>query len=151
MEAGEPVGTVGERGDCGNERLDLDPARGDRFDCLAVFARRGATAEDIQLAGDDSLERKGDLGLEVTDATDAAAFADRLDCELDGGAESNDFEGDIGAIGIADQLADTGGDFVVGKEDLIRPEFFGEGETFFIEIDRDDHARAFSLEGLHDE
>ena len=71
----EPIAALLEFGNCGKEGLDLDFARGDRFDGFGVFAGRGAAAEDAQLAGDEELEREGDLGLEVADAADAAALA----------------------------------------------------------------------------
>lgn len=151
VKAVEPVATVLELRDGGEEGFDADFSAGDGFDGLGVFAGGGTAAKDAEFTRDESLEGKGDLRLEIADTADAAALADGLHRDLDGGTEADDFDGVIGAVGIADKFAHLGGDVITGPEGGVGAEFLREGEAFFIDVDGDDKTGALGFEGLDDE
>ncbi len=148
MQSVKPLGSVGEIGDGGNEGFDFDGSGGDSLDGIGVLSGGGTATVDAQLPGDDCLEGEGDFGFEVADATDAAAFADGVDRDLDGGTESDDLHRDVGAIRIADEFADLGGHVVAGNEGVIGSELAGHRETFLVDVDRDDNSGPFGFQGL---
>ena len=91
VEAVEPGGAFGKRRDGGDERGDFDDALRHQVDALRVFAVGGAGALEADLAGDDVLQRDFDVGREVADERDGAAFADGLDGGLRRGRNSRRF------------------------------------------------------------
>ena len=83
VEAVEPTGGVLERGAGADHRVDVDLAARKERDAGWIFAGTGAGALEADLAGDDGLQRKLDLGGDVADLGHGAAFADRGDGGLD--------------------------------------------------------------------
>ena len=151
MQPMEPLGAIGEIGGGGDEGLDFNGAGCNGLDGIVVFSGGGAASVNTEFAGDDCLERKGDFGFQIADASDAAAFADGVDRDLDGGAETDDFHGDVGAVGVTDEFTDFSGDIVSGDEGVVGSELERHGESLLVDIDGDDGTGSFSLQCLDDE
>ena len=100
---------------------------GHHVEAGGVFAVAGAGAQEGEFAGDDGLEGEVDLGGDVADEDDGAAFACGGDGGLNRGVGADGFENEVSAAALG-QLLDAGdgvglvgADGFVGAEMICQP------------------------------
>jgi len=102
------------------------------------------------LAGDDFLERKIDVGRDVADEDNGTAFANCVDRSSDGLVAADTFESDVSSfvVGERSNFREKG---IVGDENFGCTEFFCKFETRRINIGDENFGAASSAEGLERE
>ena len=150
MKALEPARAFFEGSDGGDQRLYLNFAGGHPFDGLRIFSRGGAGTLQADLARDNFLQRKIDVGRDVADEDDGAAFARCIDRSGDGFVAANTFESDVDAfiVGAFENSCEQG---IAGEKDFGCTEFFCECETLRVDISDKNFGATSGAQGLQRE
>ena len=102
------------------------------------------------LAGDDFLERKIDVGRDVADEDDGTAFARGVDRSGDGLVAANTFECDVDTF-VVGAFENFWEKRVVREKNFSGAEFFREFETRRVDIGDENFGTASGAEGLQRE
>ena len=116
-----------------------------KFDGAVIFSRRGAGTLQADLARDNFLQRKIDVGRDVADEDDGAAFARCIDRSGDGFVAANTLDSDVDAfiVGAFENSCEQG---IVGEKNFRGDEFFCECEALRVDISHKNFGAAGSAQ-----
>jgi len=150
VKALEPARAFFQRSDGGDQWLYLNFAGGHPLDCLRIFSGRGTGTLQANLARDNFLERKIDVGGDVADEDDGAAFASDVDRSGDGFVAANALDSDVDAfvVGALENSCEQG---IVGEKSFRGAEFFCECEALRVDIGHENFGATGGAQSLQRE